>query len=164
MSRGVTEMELIANKKNGKVYTGNCFYKFDFLYRSCDSHFAVCYYRKDCRSSSCICSANNCFFTQMMIPSLDKAKQQKNRHWVALDQISPFVREATIAIEDQRFFYDHYGFDVRRIAGAIVADIKAMAKVQGASTITQQYARNLYLSHDKTWKRKSDGGSLYHST
>ncbi len=85
---------------------------------------------------------------------IGQSKTAENRHWVTLDQISPFVREATIAIEDQRF-YDHYGFDARRIAGAIVADIKAMAKVQGASTITQQYARNLYLSHDKTWKRKA---------
>ncbi|PMX98991.1 monofunctional biosynthetic peptidoglycan transglycosylase, partial [Pseudomonas sp. MPR-R5A] len=57
------------------------------------------------------------------------------------------------AIEDKGF-YDHHGFDYKRIAGAIMADIKAMAKVQGASTISQQYARNLFLEHDKTWKRK----------
>ncbi len=38
--------------------------------------------------------------------------------------------------------------------GAALADMKSMAKVQGASTISQQYARNLFLSHDKTWKRK----------
>ena len=43
---------------------------------------------------------------------------------------------------------------MHRIAGAVVADIKAMGKVQGASTITQQYARNLFLEHDKTWTRK----------
>lgn len=78
----------------------------------------------------------------------------QKRYNVSLDQISPYVREATLSIEDQRF-YDHHGFDMKRIAGAIVADIKAMAKVQGASTITQQYARNLYLDHDKTWKRKA---------
>ncbi|MFC5775729.1 transglycosylase domain-containing protein [Ectobacillus antri] len=77
----------------------------------------------------------------------------QNRHWVSLENISPFVREASLAIEDQHF-YDHYGFDIKRIAGAAIADLKAMAMVQGASTITQQYARNLYLSHDKTWKRK----------
>ncbi|WP_028401826.1 PBP1A family penicillin-binding protein [Ectobacillus panaciterrae] len=77
----------------------------------------------------------------------------QNRYWVSLNDISPSIREATLAIEDQHF-YDHYGFDMKRIAGAAVADLKAMAMVQGASTITQQYARNLYLDHDKTWKRK----------
>ena len=61
--------------------------------------------------------------------------------------------QAAIAVEDQNF-YNHHGFDYRRMAAAALADIKAMAKVQGASTITQQYARNLYLEHDKTWKRK----------
>ena len=40
-------------------------------------------------------------------------------------------------------FHEHNGFDFKRIGGAVLADIKAMAKVQGASTITQQYARNL---------------------
>lgn len=77
----------------------------------------------------------------------------QKRYNVSLDSISPYVREATLSIEDQRF-YDHHGFDMKRIAGAVLADIKAMAKVQGASTISQQYARNLYLDHDKTWKRK----------
>ncbi|XBD02206.1 transglycosylase domain-containing protein [Pseudalkalibacillus hwajinpoensis] len=77
----------------------------------------------------------------------------QNRYWVDLDEIAPHLIDATIAIED-RSFYEHSGFDFKRIAGAILADIKAMAKVQGASTITQQYARNLFLEHDKTWKRK----------
>ncbi len=77
----------------------------------------------------------------------------QKRYWVPLKDISPDIVKATVSIED-RNFYAHRGFDYKRIAGAILADIKAMAKVQGASTITQQYARNLYLSHDKTWKRK----------
>jgi len=77
----------------------------------------------------------------------------QKRYWVALDEIPSHVIEATIAIEDRKFF-EHYGFDLKRIAAAVLADIKAMAKVQGASTITQQYARNLFLSHDKTWTRK----------
>ena len=77
----------------------------------------------------------------------------QKRYNVSLEQISPYVKDATLSIEDQRF-YHHHGFDIKRITGAIIADIKAMAKVQGASTITQQYARNLYLDHDKTWKRK----------
>ena len=77
----------------------------------------------------------------------------EQRYWVDLNDISPTVIQATISIEDKRF-YDHNGFDFIRIAGAALADIKAMAKVEGASTITQQYARNLYLEHNKSWKRK----------
>jgi penicillin-binding protein 2D len=77
----------------------------------------------------------------------------QKRYWVSLDDISDSMVKATIAIEDRKF-YDHYGFDFKRIIGAAIADLKAMAKVQGASTITQQYARNLFLEHDKTWIRK----------
>lgn len=77
----------------------------------------------------------------------------QKRYWVELSDISPHLVNATISIEDRKF-YSHHGFDYKRIAGAIIADIKAMAKVQGASTISQQYARNLFLEHDKTWKRK----------
>lgn len=76
-----------------------------------------------------------------------------HRYWVELDEISPYLIDATIAIEDRRF-YEHHGFDLIRIAGALLADLKAMNKVQGASTISQQYARNLFLSHEKTWLRK----------
>ncbi len=77
----------------------------------------------------------------------------QKRYWVNLDEVSPYLIDATLSIED-RNFYNHNGFDYKRIAGAVVADIKAMAKVQGASTISQQFARNLYLEHEKTWKRK----------
>ncbi|MFC0272427.1 transglycosylase domain-containing protein [Metabacillus herbersteinensis] len=78
----------------------------------------------------------------------------QRRYWVKLEDISDEVLQATLAIED-RNFYEHHGFDYKRIAGAALADLKAMAKVQGASTITQQYARNLFLEHEKTWKRKA---------
>jgi penicillin-binding protein 2D len=77
----------------------------------------------------------------------------QNRYWVPLEQISDHLIEATISIEDRKF-YKHDGFDYKRIIAAAIADLKSMAKVQGASTITQQYARNLFLGHDKTWKRK----------
>lgn len=77
----------------------------------------------------------------------------QKRYWVPFEQISPMLIEATIAVEDRQF-HNHSGFDYKRIGGAIIADIKAGAKVQGASTITQQYARNLFLTHEKTWKRK----------
>lgn len=77
----------------------------------------------------------------------------EKRYWQPLNKIAPDLINATLAIEDRKF-YDHKGFDYKRIAGAVVADVKAMSKVQGASTISQQYARNLYLTHDKTWTRK----------
>ena len=77
----------------------------------------------------------------------------QKRYWVPIESISPELIQATVAVEDRQF-YTHYGFDMKRIGGALLADIKAGAKVQGASTITQQYARNLFLDHDKTWKRK----------
>ncbi|MFE1242663.1 transglycosylase domain-containing protein [Fictibacillus sp. NPDC058756] len=77
----------------------------------------------------------------------------QNRYWMPLRKIDKDVIKATISIEDKSF-YKHNGFDFKRIAGALLADIKAGSKVQGASTITQQYARNLFLTHDKTWRRK----------
>ncbi|WP_124068759.1 transglycosylase domain-containing protein [Filibacter tadaridae] len=77
----------------------------------------------------------------------------ERRYWVDLDEISPFLIDAFIATEDKRF-YDHNGLDYRRIAGALLKDIKSGSKTEGASTITMQYARNLYLTNEKTWKRK----------
>lgn len=77
----------------------------------------------------------------------------QNRSWVPLSEISPYIIQGTLAIEDQNF-YTHHGFDYKRIFAALLVDLRHMSKVQGASTITQQYARNLYLTHEKTWKRK----------
>lgn len=77
----------------------------------------------------------------------------ERRYWTSLDDMSPYVKNATVAVEDKDFF-DHGGFDYSRIASAVLADVKAGSKVAGASTLTQQYARNLYLTHEKTWSRK----------
>ena len=77
----------------------------------------------------------------------------ENRYWVSLDEINPYLVQATIQTEDRRF-YQHNGFDFKRIIGALIEDIKTMSMAEGASTITQQYARNLYLTHEKTWTRK----------
>lgn len=79
----------------------------------------------------------------------------QNRHWISLKDMNPAIIEATIAIEDRKF-YRHYGFDLLRIGAAALKNIQQGEKAQGASTITQQYARNLFLSHDKTWQRKWD--------
>ncbi|WP_277673906.1 transglycosylase domain-containing protein [Piscibacillus halophilus] len=77
----------------------------------------------------------------------------QNRFWVELDDISPHVLDAFLAAEDEHF-YQHFGFDVKRILGATYYNILSMDKLQGASTITQQYARNVFLTNQKTWKRK----------
>jgi 1A family penicillin-binding protein len=77
----------------------------------------------------------------------------QKRYWVPLKDISQEAIDSTLSTEDKNFYY-HHGFDFKRMAGAILTDAIAMKKVQGASTITQQYARNLFLTMDKTWTRK----------
>ena len=72
---------------------------------------------------------------------------------VKLDDIPEHVQEAFIAIEDRRF-YHHTGVDLRSIARAVYRDIVARDKKEGASTITQQLAKNLFLTNDKSWWRK----------
>ena len=76
-----------------------------------------------------------------------------NNDYVKLDEISPDVINAIVSIEDKNF-YKHNGFDFLRIAKAMVINITSGKIKQGASTISQQYVKNLYLTFDKTWKRK----------
>jgi penicillin-binding protein 1A len=78
---------------------------------------------------------------------------ERNRTPVPRSRISPWVPKATVAIEDRRF-YQHGGVDPVGIARAFVADIRAGKVVQGGSTITQELVRNLYLSRERTLKRK----------
>ena len=73
--------------------------------------------------------------------------------WINLEDISPYLINATIAIEDKNF-YKHQGFDYLRIAKSLYINIVNRDTLQGASTITQQYAKNLFLEFDKTWERK----------
>ncbi|WP_246363663.1 transglycosylase domain-containing protein [Halobacillus locisalis] len=78
----------------------------------------------------------------------------KNREVVPSSTIPDHVKDAFISIEDQRF-YGHSGVDFKAIGRALYRDIIAMKKVEGGSTITQQLAKNLFLSNDKTWMRKT---------
>ncbi|WP_328515374.1 PBP1A family penicillin-binding protein [Halobacillus yeomjeoni] len=78
----------------------------------------------------------------------------KNRENISIDHIPQHVLDAFIAIEDNRF-YEHNGVDVKSIMRALYRDIIAMEKVEGGSTITQQLSKNLFLSNDKTWMRKT---------
>jgi penicillin-binding protein 1A len=78
---------------------------------------------------------------------------EKNRTRVTLKKISPWMRRATVAIEDHRF-YAHGGVDYQGILRAAWKDLTAGHVVQGGSTITQQLVRNLYISKERTFKRK----------
>jgi len=71
----------------------------------------------------------------------------------------PVLREALISIEDKDF-YRHWGINVWRIAGAAYHDIESGGKVQGGSTLTMQLARNLFLSPDRSFRRKIEEALL----
>ncbi|MDQ6420228.1 PBP1A family penicillin-binding protein [Paenibacillus sp. LHD-117] len=84
---------------------------------------------------------------------IDTFHAGENRRSVALDDIAHELVDATLAIEDRRF-YDHSGFDLKGMARAVVVNVQSLSTRQGASTLTQQLARNLYLTHERTWHRK----------
>ncbi|WP_417455045.1 transglycosylase domain-containing protein [Kiloniella sp.] len=70
-----------------------------------------------------------------------------------VDEMSPYLSQAIIAIEDRRF-YDHFGIDLLGIARAMLVNIRAGRMAHGGSTITQQLAKNLFLSSERSLKRK----------
>jgi len=72
---------------------------------------------------------------------------------VGYDDFPPVLRDALVSIEDKDF-YKHSGINFWRIAGAAYRDIRSGGTVQGASTLTMQLARNLFLSPDRHWQRK----------
>ncbi len=75
------------------------------------------------------------------------------RSWVPLSRISPHLQQAVIVAEDASF-YSHWGFDWEGIRDAAVRNVEQGKLERGGSTITQQLAKNLYLSSDKTLLRK----------
>ena len=78
---------------------------------------------------------------------------EQNRVFLAYADIPEHVKNAFLATEDRRFF-DHKGFDAHSIMRALVANIKSHSIEQGASTITQQLVRNVFLNHEQTYNRK----------
>ena len=78
---------------------------------------------------------------------------KEQRIEVPLERISPNFINAVISVEDQRFF-DHSGVDVVRVAAAFVRNIEEGRRAEGGSTITQQLARQSFLTRDKTYRRK----------
>ncbi|MTH53359.1 PBP1A family penicillin-binding protein [Bacillus mangrovi] len=79
---------------------------------------------------------------------------EQNREIVNISEVPEHVKEAFIAVEDRRF-YEHSGIDPRAISRALYKDILAGSKVEGGSTITQQLAKNVFLSGEKSWLRKT---------
>lgn len=73
--------------------------------------------------------------------------------WVSMDEISPWMGLAVIAAEDQKF-PDHWGFDVGAIEKALAHNEHNASRVRGASTLSQQTAKNLFLWDGRSWVRK----------
>ena len=84
---------------------------------------------------------------RIISPKLD------SRHQVPLEAISPYLQKAVLAAEDSRF-YSHFGIDLRAMGRAFFADLREKRFAEGASTITQQLAKNFFLSPQKTMARK----------
>ena len=81
-----------------------------------------------------------------------KQTYQRYHQWVPLEQISRHVMQAAVASEDQKFL-DHSGFDMQAIEKALVYNSKGK-KIRGASTISQQTAKNVFLWSGRSWLRK----------
>ncbi|MBP3634837.1 MAG: PBP1A family penicillin-binding protein [Bacilli bacterium] len=80
-------------------------------------------------------------------------KGNGSKEWITLNLVDQDLIDATISIEDKRF-YSHNGFDYIRIIKSMYNNIVNGNIVEGASTISQQYARNLYLTFERNWSRK----------
>jgi penicillin-binding protein 1A len=85
------------------------------------------------------------------VPAFTIFKEQRIE--VPFDRISPNLIKAVVSVEDQRFF-EHSGVDFIRVAAAVVRNLQEGRRAEGGSTITQQLARQTFLSRDKTYRRK----------
>ena len=82
------------------------------------------------------------------------AEIRSQEKFTSLEDMPETYVQAVVSVEDHRF-YDHFGLDLIAIGRAVVNDIKAGRYVEGGSTITQQLAKNLYFSQEKTMSRKA---------
>ena len=82
------------------------------------------------------------------------AEIRRQENFTSLEEMPETYVQAVVSVEDHRF-YDHFGLDLIAIGRAVVNDIKAGRYVEGGSTITQQLAKNLYFSQEKTMSRKA---------
>ncbi|QHT63698.1 PBP1A family penicillin-binding protein [Paenibacillus lycopersici] len=139
-------MPLLRRLRRGLIYAGGMLLvlfmaAFGFLY----------YLRVQALPASSVSQTSQMLDARGQI--MDTFHAGENRQSVPLKNISPYLVEATLAIEDQRF-YDHLGFDLKGMARAALVNLEHFSRQQGASTLTQQLARNLYLTHERTWSRK----------
>ncbi len=85
--------------------------------------------------------------------TLSVLKGEKDVYYIEYEDIPVYIKQAIISTEDKRF-YKHKGIDYRGIMRAMIAMIQDGEVTQGGSTITQQLARTVFLSNEKTWERK----------
>lgn len=78
---------------------------------------------------------------------------KKTMKWTDLDDIPQFIQDSFVSVEDKRFYY-HAGFDPFRMSKALITNVVYQDIRQGGSTITQQYAKNLFLTNEQTLSRK----------
>ncbi|WP_088042038.1 transglycosylase domain-containing protein [Bacillus sp. EAC] len=84
---------------------------------------------------------------------IGKTQLLQNRKTISINEV-PTIAINTILISEDRNFFHHHGFDLKRMVSAIIINLSKGSYAQGASTITQQLAKNLYLSQEKTIRRK----------
>jgi 1A family penicillin-binding protein len=111
---------------------------------------AVFYYAK-LQAKPLLKNANSLIYYDHLNESFFKGKG--GQEWVNIKDISPYVIDAFLAVEDKRF-YAHRGIDYIRLFKVILTNITNISAATGTSTITQQYARNLFVNFDRTWERK----------
>lgn len=85
--------------------------------------------------------------------TLSVLKGEKDSYYVESDDIPTYVKQAIVSIEDKRF-YDHHGVDYQAIVRAGISYVRNRRITQGASTITQQLVKNVFLTSEQTWERK----------
>ncbi len=106
-------------------------------------------------SAETFCSAQTSIVYDAGGKQISTLKGEKDVYYLSIDEIPEDVKNAIISIEDKKF-YKHHGIDYKAIARAVFAMIRDGEVTQGASTITQQLARTVFLNQEKTWQRKME--------
>ena len=104
-------------------------------------------------------SSNNPSSTAFMDRYLEKPGARLRHNWIPYERISAHLKRAVVAAEDARFL-DHEGFDWEAITKAMQKNEQRGKVVAGASTITQQLAKNLFLSGSRSWLRKAQEAAI----
>ena len=104
-------------------------------------------------------SSTNPSTTAFMDRHLEKPGARLRHNWVPYERISAHLKRAVVAAEDARFL-DHEGFDWEAITKAMQKNEQRGKVVAGASTITQQLSKNLFLSGSRSWLRKAQEAAI----